>query len=209
MNSDVRQASGDGPAARGPGEGAVRAFIAVEVSDKVKAGLNAFQSVVRSRVPGARLVSTETMHLTLVFMGDTPREFLPQVEAAMDSVAAGFAPLRFEVRGVGAFGSARAPRVIWAGIADCGPLMDLQARLAAELRERGAKLESRPFSPHLTIARLKPGARADDVAGLTAAERDRSFGRVEARRLLLFESDLRPKGPVHSVLHESCLGKSA
>jgi RNA 2',3'-cyclic 3'-phosphodiesterase len=83
------------------------------------------------------------------------------VEAAAPAVAAA-PPMTLRLAGGGRFGSSRRPQVAWAGLdGDVAPLVDLARRLAAVARSLRLAVEDRPFRPHLTIGRWRPGRPAD------------------------------------------------
>ena len=94
---------------------------------------------------GGKPVPATKIHLTLAFLG----EVAERAGAAAVPVAG-----RAFVISVDCVGAFRGARVAWAGIAQPpAALVDLQSRLAAQLRAAGFELEDRPFVPHLTLAR--------------------------------------------------------
>ena len=83
------------------------------------------------------------------------------VGAAAPAVAAA-PPMSLRLAGGGRFGSLRRPQVAWAGLdGDVGPLVALAGRLAAVARSLRLAVEERPFRPHLTLGRWRPGRPAD------------------------------------------------
>jgi 2'-5' RNA ligase len=184
----------------------LRAFIAIEVSDEVRDGLQRLQRELDAARAKVGWVRREHMHLTLAFLGDIESGAVAGVVECMAAAARGMTAFTCEAAGAGCFGGERSPRVLWAGVRDAGPLAALQARLAAELRARGHALEERSFTPHLTIGRVRSTASASGLAPVIARARDRHFGRFEVRGMLLFRSRLGPDGPEHTVMHEALLG---
>ena len=183
-----------------------RIFMAVELSEEIRSSLGRMQQ--RLRQSGARVswVRPDNIHLTLVFIGDVfSSSGIPEIERAMDCVTATVPPFTLTVEGAGTFGSAKAPRVIWAGANDSsGVLIRLQSRLATAVRELGIPLESRPFHPHLTLGRVRSRHGAD---ALTQALASASVARnsLEVDRVQLFESQLHPDGARHTILHSATL----
>jgi 2'-5' RNA ligase len=107
-------------------------------------------------------VTPDRWHLTLLFLGDVPAERLSAlVDKAAGAVTA--APtMTLRLAGGGRFGSLRRPQVAWAGLeGDVGPLVELAGRLAAVAHCLRLVVEERPFRPHLTIGRWRPGRPAD------------------------------------------------
>ena len=113
--------------------------------------------------PGApRWIPPERWPLTLLFLGTVRLDRVaPLVEAAGPVVEPAPA-ITLRLAGGGRFGSRRRPQVAWAGLAgDVGPLVELAARLAGAARKLGLPVEDRPFRPHLTLGRWRPGQPAD------------------------------------------------
>jgi 2'-5' RNA ligase len=131
-------------------------------------------------------------HLTLLFLGRVPEDDVrPLVEAAAPAVAA-TPPLTLRLAGGGRFGSVRRPQVAWAGLdGDVEPLVQLAKRLATAARRLRLPVEDRPFRPHLTLGRWRPGHPADGtVTDRLAGYRGAPWPVTEVR---LWESHLGPK----------------
>jgi 2'-5' RNA ligase len=109
-----------------------------------------------------RWITPDRWHLTLLFLGTVPADRVPGlVEAAGPAVAAA-PPMTLRLAGGGRFGSRRRPQVAWAGLdGDVAPLVDLAGRLAEAAGSLRLPVEVRPFRPHLTLGRWRPGRPAD------------------------------------------------
>jgi 2'-5' RNA ligase len=144
---------------------------------------------------GLRWVRPEGVHLTLRFLGPTPRARVPAAIAAVEAAAAGLGPFTVRISGAGAFPRLSAPRVLWLGVAaDPGRLADLAACLDERLAAAGWPPQDRPFDAHLTLARANDVHAARPVA---AALVRRAAGlRLEwvADRVVLYESWPGPGG---------------
>lgn len=117
--------------------------------------------------------------------------------AAAPAVAAAPA-MTLRLAGGGRFGSVRRPQVAWAGLdGDVGPLVELAGRLARAARGLGLPVEDRPFRPHLTLGRWRPGRPADGALTDRLAEYRGPAWRVAEVRL--WESHLGPK-PTYDVV---------
>jgi 2'-5' RNA ligase len=177
----------------------IRSFLAVEVPADVRAEVARLLGSLRGKPgPGVRWVKPDVMHLTLVFLGEVPAGF---VRSADERLAQALPPLpafRCRLAGLGAFPNPNRARVAWVGV-DTGrdELVALQRTASAALARIGYQPERRPFSPHLTLGRLRePG----DVATLVAGPfQSTEFG---VERVVLFRSVLRPQGPEYTELHE-------
>jgi 2'-5' RNA ligase len=145
------------------------------------------------------------MHLTLQFLGEVPADTINDVCLAVTEAVADCEPLELEIRGLGAFPNARRPRTIWLGVAaGCEELAAVQKRAQKALKKLGFKPESRAFSPHLTLGRVREGTA--ELAERIARQPDQSYGRSPISEVVVFSSQLRPGGPIYAALCRAPLG---
>jgi 2'-5' RNA ligase len=173
----------------------------VDVPGPVKGGLERAVAPYHERVPAARWTRSTDWHVTLKFLGSTWPRMLDTVRAAVHEVAAGVSPVRTRLTDVGVFPSVRRTRVVWVGLEDPrGALAGIAARLD-ELLADLVEPERRPFTPHLTLARLNPSRDlsefAPDLVGLAVASDP-----FVIDRLVLYRSHLSPHGATYEVLVE-------
>jgi 2'-5' RNA ligase len=136
------------------------------------------------------------MHLTLAFLGEVSRDFLESATARLKDVAQQHRPFTVRLNGLGAFPSARRARVVWVGIDQgCTEVSSLQVDVVRSLQAVGYEPERRPFSPHLTIGRLR--VPSDVQASIAPEFVSPPFA---VSRLVLFKSVLQPAGPAYTVL---------
>ncbi len=161
---------------------------------------------------GVRMVAPEGVHITLKFLGNVDASRVPALSDALDAAAGGVAPFELALEGVDAFPGAGPPRVLWAGVTgETEELAELARNVDEACADLGFPRERRAFSPHLTIARLRDTAGAEDrrraAEALAAAGLDRSAGfRVDG--LHLVKSTLTPSGAVYELLHTARLAGS-
>jgi 2'-5' RNA ligase len=172
----------------------LRLFAALELPRVAVAALEAFRDAAAD--PDVwRPVPAESLHVTLAFLGATDEEAVPRLEAALRADPDPRAP-RLRLAG-SLLLPPRRPRVLCAALEDPdGTLGELQARVSAGLAATGAYTpEARPFRPHVTVARLRSGARAPRVVDVVPE-------RVEFRgeSLTLFVSRLSPRGARYEPL---------
>ena len=109
---------------------------------------------------------------------------------------------------MGAFPNPQRPRIIWVGLQPPTELNNLQASIETAASLIGIPAEDRGFSPHLTIGRVRNDASPADLQTLRAALRliqVGTLGEVTVNRYTLFRSDLRPQGPLYTVLQQFTL----
>lgn len=186
----------------------LRAFVAVEIPAEVLAALEAAQSELRRRLR-ARWVRPGSMHLTLKFLGDIPAARVASVAEAVQAAAGGNTGFSLTASGIGVFPSIRRSRVIWAGFSGhTGLLSDLQRSLEERLAALGFPREERPFRAHLTIGRFSEAVDPEQMAEVLNSFDARPFGEFAVEELVLFRSDLQPKGPVYTALARARLKAS-
>jgi len=182
----------------------IRTFVAIELPPHVQRGLAQLQERLRRTRPPVRWVAPDKVHLTLNFLGEIPAEQVTGVGEATLRVAAQTVPFELEAAGVGIFPNPRRPRVVWVGLAgDLEALQALQADLTKALAALGLPPEDRPFSPHLTLGRVRPQARPEEARALgqeVSQMATPSLGRWRAEQVLVIRSDLRPEGPIYTPL---------
>ena len=177
----------------------MRLFVAVDLGPRVEA--RAADALARGKAlaPRAKWVHAANLHLTLAFLGQVDDGLVPGLGGALAAVAARHGPVPLHVTGAGGFGSARKPRVLWLGITgEVEALGRIQRDLEAELAPFGYRPEERDFRPHLTLARARDPRGDPELAAAVAALAGDDLGEVRVDRLILFRSDLSPKGPTYT-----------
>jgi 2'-5' RNA ligase len=189
----------------------IRSFIAIELPEEVKAELSSLEERLKSaQQPFVKWVDPAGIHLTLKFLGNVAAKKIPDIVEALTKAVQGFAPFSLGVGSLGAFPSWQQPRVVWVGVrGEIEKLNQLQKRVDIILRPLGFPTESRPFSAHLTLARLResasPRERRELGNSLAAIEFEPSVSfRVEA--VSLMRSQLTPSGAIYSRLAVARLG---
>jgi len=191
----------------------MRIFIGIDLDPEVRTRIERFLEGVEGFAPEARWVRPESLHITLKFVGEqTPdrvqaiTEHLQRVESSAFEVRAG---------GYGFFPTAKAPRIFWIGIHAGPQLAELAKSIDMDVAEVGIPREDRPYSPHLTLARVGAGRRSGspkwrkgDGPSATfavlekrlAAMGELDFGKLTAREFILYQSQLSPKGSKYTKL---------
>ena len=180
----------------------LRLFIAIELPEPVLQYIDQVLLRLRQQEPrDIRWVRPEGIHLTLKFLGDVPEGQMQAVVDGMAKAAEGTLPFSLRVRGAGAFPNLRAPRVLWVGIqGDVEPLIQVWRRLEQALEAQGFARDQRPFSPHLTVGRVKERLSPAQLQRLThATESAQEVGPAElpVTALSLVQSQLTREGAIY------------
>lgn len=186
----------------------IRSFIAIELSDEAHAALADLQSRLKRVAPAqiVRWTAPESIHLTLHFLGDVAPETIPKITSLMEQAAAACPPFTLTLGGVGCFPNTRRPRIVWAGVSgQTEILIRLQGELGEKLKTLGITLDARPYSPHLTLGRVKDKIPQRQLAQLGQAleQVQPSVGQLAPLPVFeinLMKSELKPAGAVYTRL---------
>lgn len=152
------------------------------------------------RVPAARWVPAENLHVTVAFLGEVADDRRDEVIIAVREGAATVRAGRAHLAGLGAFPSPRRARVLWAGLEDpAGTLAAAAAAVRTRLSGLGFVLEARAFTAHVTLARLK------QPSGVDLGEHDPVPAPVPVRALTLYRSILGGGLARYEVVDEAAL----
>jgi RNA 2',3'-cyclic 3'-phosphodiesterase len=178
---------------------AVRLFIAIQLTDEVREALRSFLSELPELAPKAKWVRSENLHLTLKFLGHTDPAKLADIENALAAVRSP-EPVSLDFRGLGFFPNERRPRVFWVGMQAPANLATLAEAIDRETHELGFPLETRPFTPHLTLARFEPPGMPPQLNASAKQNATRTFGSLTTQQFQLIESKLKPAGAEYTTL---------
>lgn len=179
----------------------MRLFVALEIPEPVRREVARRVAGLRDRLPRARWVNTDNMHLTLLFLGQVEDAQVPVLTAALREAFAKHPPLDLRLSGGGTFPPRRPARVAWVGVETPDDLSGLQADVSdAAVAAVGFEPEERPFSPHVTLARCEPPWPRDAVDKLVTTFPGTIGQPWTAESGVLMESKLSPKGARYSVV---------
>lgn len=189
----------------------IRAFIAVDLPGPIHARLGEIIHLLQQRVGGsraARWVAAENIHLTLKFLGEVSPTNLRLLSGMLQSESARHKSFEIKIGGLGGFPTIRRPRVVWVGVEAPPALAGLQKSIEGETIRLGYAPEDKPFSPHLTLARIGHNATPEEVHQIGEAlskAPSEEIGTVRVEAVRLFRSDLRPGGAVYTQLFSAPL----
>lgn len=194
----------------------LRLFIAIELDDALRAALRHAQTELQNNGAAnqtVRWVAPRNIHLTLKFLGNAEASRVATLQAMLARLAAEREPFVLTARGLGCFPNSRQPNNVWVGLT--GDLARA-ALLARQLDDACAALgfarDERGFTPHLTLGRVQRHASKSERAALgelVARRKSETYGEISAQALALIASDLRPTGPVYTILAKQLLTGAA
>jgi len=177
----------------------MRLFTGLDLAPEVAANLERLLARLR---PTAHIQwsPAANLHITTKFIGEWPEQRLTELKTALAALPARAAvPVR--IHHVGFFPNPHAPRVFWCGIEAPG-LAELAAETDRATAALGVAPETRPFSPHLTLARIKERPNLQPLREAIAALPELEFGNFVAAGFYLYHSQLRSGGSVYTKLAE-------
>jgi RNA 2',3'-cyclic 3'-phosphodiesterase len=184
----------------------IRAFIAIELPDEIRAGIGQAQAATRATGLRGAWVRPENIHLTLKFLGDIGSAEIETIAETIAEACKLYEPFQLTVRGMGVFPGADRPRVLWVGVGGQVDVLEkLQHSLAQQLAGCGYPDEKRRFSAHLTIARFKGSVATQVLLQAIQAQAAFETQAFVAREIILFQSVLKPSGAVYSPLRRVAL----
>ncbi len=184
----------------------LRLFVAIPLPEVLLDRLADLQHRLKGKVPhkSVRWVRPSGIHLTLKFLGDTPKDKVPTISEALTVVARNAPPCDLSAEGLSCFPHPGRPRVLWVGVEEpTGRLKALQEAVEEAMTGLGYKPERHSFTPHLTLGRVRRGTSRQDeaqigelVTGMTVEP----LAAFEADRFELIQSVLKPSGAEYTTL---------
>jgi len=183
----------------------IRAFIAVELPEDLKKELNEMDAQLKKTSPPVvKWVDPNSIHITLKFLGEISEDNIEELMLAIEESAQGTLPFQLEVRGLGAFPNLERPQVLWAGVkGELEKIIQLQKSIESNTEQLGFPRESRVFSPHLTLGRVRDEARPKERQRLGKLLTDTTFTalhNIDVDAVNLMKSQLTPGGAVYSCI---------
>ena len=181
----------------------IRSFIAIELPDEVRKVLAHIEAQLKKgRHSCAKWVDPYSIHLTLKFLGDIAADKIGDITKTIEKSSQGIPPLHLEVKELGVFPNFKRVRVVWVGMSgEVDRLIQFQKRIEAELAALGFAPESRPFTPHLTLARVREGGSPAEQQNFGQLIADTKFEAVcgfTADSISLMRSQLTSQGAIYS-----------
>jgi 2'-5' RNA ligase len=184
----------------------MRLFAGIDLPAEVRRNLARLIGRLRPAAP-LKWSSADNLHVTTKFIGEWPEDRLSELVAALGGLPER-APFQIAIGGLGWFPNAREPRVFWAGVTAPPALAELARDTDSVLARLSIPAETRAFSPHLTLARIKDRPPLEGIHQALAALGSDSFGDFSADRFYLYLSERSASGSVYTKLEEFAFAQS-
>ncbi len=190
----------------------VRSFIAIELPDELKLELSHLKAQLESgKQPGIKWVDPYSIHLTLKFLGNIAVDRIKEITEAIDEASQGIPPFRLKVKDLGVFPNLKRVQVVWVGISgEIDKLNQLQKQIESNFAHLRFTPESRSFTPHLTLARLRNQVSLDErqrFGQLIASTRFEPAATIKVATINLMRSQLTREGAIYSRISAVSLKK--
>jgi len=190
----------------------LRCFIAIELPEEIRAGLSRLQAQLKSGNQfSVKWVDPYSVHLTLKFLGNVNADMMSQITEAIAEAAQGVSSFHLEIKGLGVFPNPRRVQVVWVGISgEVDKLLQLQKGIESALARLGFAPESRAFTPHLTLARVRDRTSPDErqrLGELIAGTKFEAAYTFPVEAISLMRSQLTREGAIYSQISSVELGK--
>ena len=199
----------------------IRAFLAVELSQKLRAEVALVQQELKGKTEPdmnrnrhISWVQPAKIHFTIKFLGHMDEQLLDPLLGVVEQAIGSQPSVNVPLERLGAFPRPHSPRVLWVGPSEhwergteAKRMVEIRGAIEQACESLGFLREAKPFSPHLTLARIKTGGRHIGVALATSGVLDQllSVGSLAVESVVLIKSDLKPTGSVYTRLWEARL----
>jgi 2'-5' RNA ligase len=182
----------------------MRCFIAIDIGEEIRRALSGLQRQLREGVDVKRgdinWVNPDNIHLTLKFLGEIKDEKAAEICNIVKDVAGRHKSFELDIESVGHFGG-KNPKVLWVGTGKGQEeLLELQKDIEESLALAGWPEETREFSGHLTLCRIRNPKAGMKLAQASEDYKDFKLGTMQADSVSVYQSELTPAGPVYTVL---------
>lgn len=190
----------------------LRAFIAIDLPQPIQEAIEKQTSRLRQAAGDGlvRWIPPQNIHLTLKFLGNIAASHMDFLKQLLHQTADSHQSFDLQIGGIGSFPNSKLPRVLWAGVHAPADLASLQKNIEAGAARLGYEKEARPFSPHLTLGRVRQGIDPRDLQKISAALNGIQIGNIGSARVdavHLYKSELRPEGSLYTKLFSALLSK--
>ena len=178
----------------------IRCFIALDLSDETRSELDRIIGVLQEADANVKWVKPTSIHLTLKFLGQVEEEKIARISERLKDIARGASPFDILLEGMGAFPKWDYVKVIWVGLGEgSDKVKDLAKKAEEIMSEEGFEKETREFSPHLTLGRVRSAKKKKQLKEMSDSVKvDPASSHIS--RIVLFKSELSPQGARYTEL---------
>jgi len=186
----------------------LRTFISVTLPKEIVNLSKMLQTTVISKKENVKWVNPGSIHLTLKFLGHTPKDITDDINKVISKVVSKHSNIVLNINGTGCFPIPEKPRVLWLGVdGEVKLLQALVKEINVELEKMGFPIDEKEFIPHITFARVKyPPKDVPDINDFINTNYNPI--KFNVNRVRFMSSELFPNGPIYSILGTHFLGEN-
>ncbi len=178
----------------------MRLFTGIDLPNTTKERLDALITRLRSTAH-VKWSPAYNLHITTKFIGEWKKEQLRDLVDKLKTVPVS-GPVTIDIRGLGWFPNPHSPRVFWAAVNASPTLAELAQATDSACSELGIAAEQRPYSPHLTLARIKEPVPLNALRNAIAKLESVDFGEFTPACYFLYLSEPGPRGSIYTPLEK-------
>lgn len=183
----------------------MRIFVAVDLPPHMLEKIEEITTFFNNKTPPKALkwVEKDNLHLTIKFIGEINNDQVEPIKHILSKSLADHNAFDIEISGLGMYPHKNSPRVIWLGITNKKPLINIFKILDKSLTAQDIKPEQRGFTPHLTIARVRRNtdkATVKEIGEILSQFKVDDLGNITIDQVKLYQSVLTPSGPIYTNL---------
>ena len=181
----------------------MRTFIAIELPEDIRNILSDIQNELKQTRADVKWINPKNVHLTLKFLGEIEQDLVKKINPIIDEIAKRSPCSNLYLSNLSAFPKIQYPRVIWVGVTNDQGVIEIAKDLEKQLIKIGIPAESRPFTTHITLGRVRSGLNRKvlveklELLNKSLLSRQPEF---KVYDLTLFKSTLTPQGPIYEVI---------
>lgn len=174
----------------------IRSFLAIELDEELVPKILDVQKEFKKTNANIKYVPSENMHFTLKFFGNIDLDMVEDIAIAVEKVIENYSSFDLNIKKCGCFPNKNVIKVLWLGLEEGSPIINLQKDLDREFKKLGFKKE-RNFISHLTIGRVKSPKNKNEIRKTIENLEDIEIGQFTVSKICLKKSTLTSQGPIY------------
>ena len=181
----------------------MRTFVAIDIPAEVKKAVNeAITNIKKANLLEGKFATDKQLHLTLKFLGEVQEKDIGNISSGLKEISKTTKKFRVELKGLGHFDE----NILWIGSPENKEIVTLANNVDEKLSKLGFAKETKPFTIHLTLCRIKKLKNSKVFAELIAKYKDKSFGKFLVHEIKLMKSTLSEDGAIYEEVAKFSLG---
>ncbi|MBF0521634.1 MAG: RNA 2',3'-cyclic phosphodiesterase [Candidatus Omnitrophica bacterium] len=183
----------------------IRIFLALPLSAESHEFIEGIENHLKKSACPVTWVKPKNAHLTLKFLGDTSRDQIPVIVKTLQEVLQNTRAIPLEWTTLGTFPEKIHPRIVWVGLKEDAGLTQLALSIEEAFEKIGFPKETRAFSPHVTLGRIKSDKNLSKLIETISSYSLKQPAAEEMNHVILYKSTLTSSGPIYEIIEKIAL----